>query len=308
VKVPVFRLLGPDPIHNYDNDRYLTDQKQIPYTGCYTLEPVWKTGSTPEIVEWFFRNYFENEDLGFSYAQLGQENSFGPGILPALRMQLEKLKAYPEVRILKMCDTGEWYKAQFPDKTPATCVSALDDWGGGDEIQSVYYDCRNYTANLFRCKNRIFIRSMYLFDERVEEQYLEKPCETWDALYENLPVIDTLIWKYNEGLLLDEEGTAFSLSRLEEGVLDVQWQGKRITFSEEKILVWGLKDLYLDFTGNLAEIQLRDEKISYCYKGHDYMLCVSGGNIKPTEHGCEIMANDSEMILTMEGPGCYERI
>ena len=32
------------------------------------------------------------EDLGFSYAQLGQENSFGLDLLPGLRMQFEKLK------------------------------------------------------------------------------------------------------------------------------------------------------------------------------------------------------------------------
>ena len=70
VNVPMFRLLGPDPIHNYDGERYMTNEKYLPYHGCCTLEPIWESGSNPETVDWFFRNYFQNEDLGFSYAQL----------------------------------------------------------------------------------------------------------------------------------------------------------------------------------------------------------------------------------------------
>ena len=95
----------------------------------------------------FYENYFKNEDLGFSYAQLGQENSFGPKLLPPLRMQLEEIRKYPDVKFMKMCDTGEWFKQQYPDKTPATCVSGLDDWATDNEVQAVYYDCSNYVAN-----------------------------------------------------------------------------------------------------------------------------------------------------------------
>lgn len=74
VKTPVFRLLGPDPIHNYDNDKYLLDSKFDSYKGVYTLEPAWKVGNDTQIINWFFDTYYNNEDLEFSYAQLGQEN------------------------------------------------------------------------------------------------------------------------------------------------------------------------------------------------------------------------------------------
>ena len=191
VNVPMFRLLGPDPIHNYDGERYMTNEKYLPYHGCCTLEPIWESGSNPEIVDWFFRNYFRNEDLGFSYAQLGQENSFGPDLLPGLRMQFEKLKSWPDLCVWKMGETGEWFRKTYPDGTPATSVSALDDWDGTDRIQSVYYDCKNYVANLFRCDGKVFLRCLYCFDEDAPERYLDRPCETWDATYENLPVVDT---------------------------------------------------------------------------------------------------------------------
>lgn len=35
----------------------------------------------------------------------------------------------------------------------------------------VYYDCKHYTANLFRFEDRIFLRSLFLFDERIEDLF-----------------------------------------------------------------------------------------------------------------------------------------
>ncbi len=76
INTPVFRLLGPDPIHNYDNHKYFESCKEKIAT-LYTLEPAWPIGRDEEVIKWFKKSYFENEDLGFSYAQIGQENSFG---------------------------------------------------------------------------------------------------------------------------------------------------------------------------------------------------------------------------------------
>lgn len=243
--VPVFRLLGPDPVHNYDNDRYLHGpgaqiykDGEVPQ-GCYTMEPVWGPGSNPEIMDWFFRTYFENEDLGFSYMQLGQENSFGTiDFLPALRVQLEKACRLPGVVFLTMGDTGEAFRRLYPDLTPATCICATDDWNRGSEVQSVYYDCKNYTANIFRDGGRIFIRSLYRFDENVPEHYLDTPCETWDATYENIPVIDTLRGNDTSGLTLAEGKGPFTAERSGD-CLTVRWKDGYITFAPEKIITAG---------------------------------------------------------------------
>lgn len=40
VNVPVFRLLGPDPIHNSDKAKYIFDPSKIEHSTCYTMEPV----------------------------------------------------------------------------------------------------------------------------------------------------------------------------------------------------------------------------------------------------------------------------
>jgi len=283
INVPVFRLLGPDPIHDYDNAKYLYDDnyKIYPpdkkYEGCYTLEPVWPTGQIPETVDWFFETYFKNEDLGFSYAQLGQENSFGyTDFIPALRMQLDKLKDYPEVKFMKMCDTGEAFKKLYPNKTPATAITALSDWNRGEDIQSVYYDCQNYQANLFRCKNKIFIRSMYLFDERIPEWYLDTPCETWDATYENMPVVETLLGKDDNGLVLDNNGVSLTVNKPQEGVLEVLWQDKKVKFTENGIEFFGITPT-LNSDGGPYAARVMKDGIYYDYKGNKYALIANGG-------------------------------
>lgn len=252
LNVPVFRLLGPDPVHNYDNERYLHGPGSRKYRdgevprGCYTIEPVWGVGSDPEVMDWFFRTYFVNEDLGFSYMQLGQENSFGTeDFLPALRLQLEKACRLPGVVFRTMGDTGEAFRRLYPGLTPATCVCALDDWNRGDEVQSVYYDCKNYTANIFREGGRIFIRSLYRFDENVPERYLDTPCETWDATYENISVIDTLRGEGAGGLTLAQGKGPFAVSRSGE-CLTVSWEGGSATFAPDKVTstVPGLEYIY----------------------------------------------------------------
>ena len=43
-------------------------------------------------------------------------------------MQFEKLKSWPDLCVWKMGETGEWFRKTYPDGTPATSVSALDDW------------------------------------------------------------------------------------------------------------------------------------------------------------------------------------
>ena len=75
IKTPMFRLLGPDPIHNYDKDKYLKNNKEE-LGRVFTLEAALPMMNSTENMEWFFDTYFKNEDLGFSYAQLGQENGF----------------------------------------------------------------------------------------------------------------------------------------------------------------------------------------------------------------------------------------
>lgn len=300
INVPVFRLLGPDPIHCYDRRKHILNPEVSIVSQTFTMEPGGTTGADEKFVNWFFKNNFTNEDLGFSYAQLGQENSFGPRVIPHLRMQLEALKNYPDVKFMKMSDTGEWFKQQYPEKTPATSVSGLDDWASDNEVQSVYYDCCNYVANVFRCRDRIFLRALYLFDETVKDYYLDTPCDTWDAIYENLPLVDTLVWQDNKGLVLDQNGSPFSIKKAADQVLTVQWDNGSITFLEDKICIYNLKKLIYDFSESKAKRKVQNNTIIFEYKGTKYGIGFEGAVLFGQEQGCVIEALENEIVIRLK--------
>ena len=282
VNIPVFRLLGPCPVYNYDGKKYLSDElKKI--HGCYTLEPIWHSGKTPQVVDWFFKTYYENEDLGFSYAQLGQENSFGyEDIITPFRMQLEKAIKLKDVSFEKMCVTGERFKKNYPKITPATAVCALDSWDS-DNIQSVWYDCSNYTANIFKYEDQIFIRALYLFDERIPEHYITKTCTTFDAVYENLPIVDTLIKAPNKkrdiGIVLDENAVAFTAEKAYDGALNVKWGTKNVTFDKERITVVSDSPVVFHTDTSTASLTISGSCIGFEYKGAKYSLKIEGAKL-----------------------------
>ncbi len=216
-------------------------------------------------------------------------------------MQLEELKAFPNVKIMKMCDTGEWFKRQFPNKTPATSVSGLDDWATNNEVQSIYYDCQNYMANIIRYCNKISLRYLYLFNEKISEDYLDTPCNTWNASYQNLPVVDTILWKENgndnKGLILDEHGYHFTIEKIDEQILAVKWSEKSVIFSENEIRMYHINNLVYDFTGNTTKIYLKENTINFNYKNTYYKIIIYGAKLNKTEYGCMIEAIEDEIII-----------
>jgi hypothetical protein len=227
------------------------------------------------------KNYFENESLGFAYMQIGQENSFCiSDTTPLLRMQIEKIMNLNDVKFEKMCDTGKAFKEKY-SSTPATSVSALDNWDSVD-VQSVYYDCKNYTANLFRHENKVFIRSLYLFDERIEDIYNSMLCDTHDAVYENMPIVDTVYQKGNTdggiGIVLDDDAKNIEIKKIADSELEVSWNNKSVIFRENEICINNCKLLFSYSMAN-TDICVKDHEIEYTYKGYKYLLKVSGGKI-----------------------------
>lgn len=299
INVPVFRLLGPDPIHSYAPETYEADMPDCLENSIYTLEAVGgMTFSLPSSVDWYYRTYFVNEDMGFSYAQIGQENNFARNTLgKSINFLIEKGKEYDGVRFMKMCDTGEAFKNRY-EQTPATAISALDNWvpGHEDKLQSVFYNCKNYTANIFRCENRIFIRGLYLFDETVEDYYLEQPCTTWDAMYENLPVVDTAVWQNNGGMLIDTEGVPFSVKKVAESELLVFWADKAVVFSENRIVVENA-ELSFDISGANAAIEVCGNKIGYSYKGKKYALKTETATVTKTGNVISVKSDKRKILL-----------
>ena len=202
IPVPIFRMLGSDPIYQYDlgidlNSGGSDCQKVV------TLEPVYSGsgggGGNPEWVDWFFKENFNGTCLSFAYAQVGQENSFGWDLMKdGLTYQIEKLAELSQkgrVSVQTLAQSGKWFKENY-DLTPASSVVALSDWKN-EGYRSIWYNCRNYRINVV-CKNNIFwIRDIYVFNENYKERYLEEVCDRPHLFYDNLPVLDGNRWSGN---------------------------------------------------------------------------------------------------------------
>ena len=297
VNVPAFRLLGPDPINNYDYGKYASPECG---RGPYTMEVVYPrtTGRDPAITDWYYRSFFTNEDLGFSYVQIGQENSFALyDIIAPLRMQIEKALRLDGVKIQKMCDTGREFKNKYRT-TPATCVCALDSWDTTD-CQSVYYDCKSYTANVMYAKDKVFIRALYLFDDRLEDYYTARPCDTFDAVYESLPIVDTAYQKGETdggcGIILDTSAHRLTATKTAEGELTVAFGDSSAVFTEDSITLKGCTPSFTHYMSN-TKITATDTAINYEYKDNRYSLEVSGAKIKENKNTITLIGE--EIVLT----------
>ncbi len=198
LNVPVFRMLGSDPIYQYDTG--LGQARQ----GVISLEPVYRhAGGDPDWVRWFFDVNVDEPCLAFAYAQAGQENSFGwPAMSDGLKDQyalLESLARDGRVRVETLEASGRWFVDTF-DRTPATAVVALEDWRG-EARRSVWYESARYRVNLLWEGSVWRIRDVHLFDERYAERYLDDRVTTHHCTYDTLPVVDGFNWSRAGGAI-----------------------------------------------------------------------------------------------------------
>lgn len=285
IPVPVFRMLGSDPVSQYDLGLSV-ENGATELQGVESLEPVYAAGGgKPAWVDWFLRQNFRGGSLAFAYAQAGQENSFGwPAMKAGLEYQfplLAKLRDEGALRVERLDESGEWFKRQFP-LTPATAVCALEPYEDR-RAQSVWYDCVHYRANLYRDGEGLRLRDLTLFDERREERYLHAACETEYLVYENLPIVD--------GNRMSGGGVrAGAWLRAEEiGSFEVKEEGEslRVGYGAGELL---LTPDGLQFTGGAALcfrwkmekrafVRRDGRRLFFAHGGREYALCVDAGEI-----------------------------
>ena len=198
LNVPVFKMLGSDPIYQYDTGLGHTIQ------GVTSLEPVYgDSGGDPAWVRWFFDVYFDAPCLAYSYAQAGQENSFGwEAMGPGLNFQYAYLagaRRDGRVRVETLAESAAWFRERFKI-TPATAVVADKDWKGNDR-RSVWYQCANYRVSFVAEGDRFRIRDIHLFDENYPGRYNDRRVETHHARFDTLPVIDGFNWSNPDGVI-----------------------------------------------------------------------------------------------------------
>ncbi|MET1055340.1 MAG: hypothetical protein ABWY16_08540 [Pedobacter sp.] len=197
IPVPIFRMLGSDPVRQYDTG--LGTKRQ----GVITLEPVYKFGGgDAEWVSWFFKIFTQDKSLGWNYTQAGQENSFTwSAMAKGLELQLPliaKLRAEGKLVVETLEQSGLWFKKKYK-VTPATSFAVAKDLEGSD-LKTIWYNSRFYRINLLWENDGLRIRDIHLFNEKVPDRYTTEIATSNECSFYTLPLIDGYIWSAKDEL------------------------------------------------------------------------------------------------------------
>lgn len=195
--VPIFRMLGSDPIRQYDTG--LGNSRQ----GVITLEPVYpEAGGSATWVNWFFKEFIEGESMAFNYTQAGQENSFTwNGMSKGFEIQMPliaKLRDEGKIKVETLEASGLWFKKNFK-LTPATSFTAINNLTGGD-LKTVWFNSRFYRINLLWEKGALRIRDIHMFDEKLPSIYTKEKATSNECSFFTLPIVDGYLWSKNDQL------------------------------------------------------------------------------------------------------------
>ena len=309
LSAPVFRLLGPDPIYNFEAEV----RKDL--SGVYTLEPAWITGRTITWIQWLFDALTGEDAIGPGYAHVGQENNFlWENIKPGFAPQLDVIKRMQEqglLRVETMAQTAKWYRRKY-QLTPPMTFQASNDWSSRN-LSCQWYACSNYRVGFLGEEGHLRIRDMFIYDENYCSRYLTAPMKQTKSVFDALPVLYPQLWHKDLRFrpfirFLDGEGEEYSgkisysapdvltaVARLnhKNGVVSCEMRPDGISVSGASRLVLDALPVFVKVDGN--NICMKYENFSYC-------VCVSrGAIIDAGKNGVSVEAAENGSIQLVLG-------
>ena len=303
IPAPMFRMLMADPVYNYDGE--------VKGYGVCTLEPAWENGQNPKITDWYFDTYYKTPCLTHAQATTGQENSFGWDMQgEGYCMQIDKLVALQKegvVSLQKLGDTGVWYQKSFP-MSAATAQVAEQDWRGSGQ-KTVWYNCKNYRANLHFSEGKLWLRDLTKFDDRYQERYLNAPCDGWIATYDNLPVVDARLWSKEgrrcELKLQKQVADIYAVEQSQTDLLVVvtfaDGTEGTVCFAEDGITVTNCDRLQYRWgtPGENTLLTVKDGNLQGVHNGFAYRVGIAA-QITAQQDGVALQSKDGKIHLQMD--------
>jgi hypothetical protein len=300
IPVPVFRMLGSDPVRQYDLGLGTRRQSVI------SLEPVYRFGGGDSAwVHWYFDQFIEGESLEFGYVQAGQENSFTwERMSKGFEIQIPliaRLRDENKLKVETLAESGRWFREHYKT-TPATSVTINQDIEGSD-LRTVWFNSRFYRANLLWENGTLRFRDIHLFDEDFPSDYLKERGTSNQCSFYTLPFVDGFSWSSrditaglrfmavvdgNEVLI---EGLDPVITEAQPGQLQISWPLKSIEgtlileLNERKMSIklegnnsvkWFM-DLTTADNKELPFININRLSIECNFKGMEYSVGVTNG-------------------------------
>lgn len=300
IHTPVLRMLGQDPVYYYDN-------VAVPYPD--TMEPAWPTGRNRHFIDAFFKMLLDNPAGEFAYAQLGQENSFGwPDMAEGFAMQMELLgglKNRAGCHIETMSETGRRFKGTFK-VTPNQAQVQLEDPLQRDPAErSIWFQNRNYRANLHIRGDRPYLRDVFVYRDGFSQPFLDAATRDHQLDQRQLAVLDGFHWRADRpgtaGGFIDVAGAEIRLTGdpivTQPGSdlsvkLPIQKDAVLVSFINDGLEIASAgKPVALNFrweSGKSAFIDVANNVARYRYAGFDYSVVVRRGSLTHSESGWRV--------------------
>jgi len=318
ISVPIFRMLGSDPIHQYDSGLGGNHQKVV------SLEPVYEGGGgNAEWCQWYFDALVDGASMGYAYTQVGQENSFtwkrmAKGFNIQLPM-IARLQKEGKVHVKTLGETGKWFKEKYK-VTPPTSVTVLNDHSKKN-LKTVWFNSRFYRANLLWEQGTMRFRDIHLFDETMASDYLTQKGTSSQCFYFALPVVDGFNWSTAEtvaGLRLkcaggaEIKGGTPVVDDRKPGELTVRWpidvpKGEMVlTFNEASVSISATGDLkdgwFFELSNDkkaaLPYREITPKKLSCAFRNAPYSVSAIQGTFTNAPGAClRILPENNRIIL-----------
>ena len=235
IDLPVFRMLGSDPLYQYSAGVGGSVQSVC------TMEPTYVNAQQPEWVAWYLRCQTEDPALGYTYFQAGQENSFTwPVFQRGYEVQLPQiaqLQKDGKLRVETLIETARNFMKQYPT-TPATACTAMSDYTDRDG-KTVWFNSRFYRTNILWQGDRMTVRDIHLFDERVVSPYYDKVCTSNQCIYMTQPLVDGCLWSTAS----DMAGLGFYCREADGTLSELHGETPLITTRDKRVQIsWPLKE------------------------------------------------------------------
>lgn len=321
VPLPVFRMLGSDPIYQYDlglekEDTLESEESQ----GVVTLEPVYCEGGgggNHQWVDWYLKENFAPDTLSFGYTQAGQENSFGwEAMEQGLKYQFSRMAQMVQQGLLEvetLAKSAIWFRNTY-SLTPASTITAFEDWRGKGH-QTIWYCCRNYRVNFLLRNGQLYLRDWFLFDQNYPERYRDAPCKTDYLVFDNLAVMDGNRWSggavragvYPMWEDAQEIGSSDALSRPEqtqENEIRFSVRSKAgeytVTCGEEQLcFVSSRPGFFLEFRQkpDSPAPRIEGKRLCFSQNGVSYALSLQKGWAQESDQGLKVFADKNEICF-----------
>lgn len=293
INVPVFRMLGSDPVDQYMSGIGTNIQS------VESMEPVYEcSGANRDWVEWYLKETFNNNNLGLNYCQAGQENTFGweamkKGYL--MQMQLfDQKRNSGEIDFELVSETARKYKETY-SMTPVRTEEAHKE-----NSSTIWYNSKYYRSNLYYSNNQIMIRDIFVFNEKYRERYLDSVTDNENLYLDNLPFIDCFRWS-EEGKIgggyFKKDGKIvkavkdFTVHKIDDCSVyaDIETEDGviRLTYKEKGILFEFPSDGFIleavDYKDKSPVIRFEDNKIQCRYCNFNYAVALKDAVCKIME-------------------------